>query len=135
VRSQQATIRLVGDARLRALVDRLIDAFERGEVEVIVAMLAEDATFVMPPYTGWCRGRAAVAGSWLMPEGPPPRLRAVSTWANGQPAVGAYVLQAGQYVPAALDVLTLTGNGIGAVVAFRHPELFVRFGLPPRLAG
>jgi RNA polymerase sigma-70 factor (ECF subfamily) len=134
VRSQQATIRLVGDTRLRALVERLIDAFERGEVEVIIALLAEDATFEMPPYTGWCRGRAAVGRSWLMPEGPAPRLRAVGTWANGQPAVGAYVLEAGEYVPAALDVLTLTGEGIGAVIAFRDPELFVRFGLPTRLA-
>jgi RNA polymerase sigma-70 factor (ECF subfamily) len=114
-------------------VERLIDAFERGEVEVIIALLAEDVTFEMPPYTGWCRGRAAVARSWLMPEGPPPRLRGVATWANGQPAVGAYALEAGEYVPAALDVLTLTGDRIGAVVAFRDPELFVRFGLPARL--
>jgi RNA polymerase sigma-70 factor (ECF subfamily) len=134
-RSQQTTIRLLGDDRLRRLVDRLIDAFERGDVQVIVALLAEDATFEMPPYSGWCRGRAAIAESWLMPEGPPPRLRYIAVWANGQPAIAAYVLdRTGEYVPAALDVLTLAGDLIGAVTAFRNPEIFPRFGLPPRLA-
>jgi RNA polymerase sigma-70 factor, ECF subfamily len=135
-RSQQATIRLLGDVRLRNLVERLIDAFERGDVDVIVALLAEDATFEMPPFTGWCRGRDAIAASWLMPERPPSRLRCVPTWANAQPAMGTYALDpAGGYVPIALDVLTLTGDRVGAVTAFRTPEIFARFGLPPRLAG
>jgi RNA polymerase sigma-70 factor, ECF subfamily len=139
-RSQQATLRSLGDARVQDLVESFIDAFERGEVEVIVALLADDATFSMPPYTGWCRGRTAVAESWLMPEGPPPRLRYVPTWANAQPAVAAYQLDraTGSYVPIALDVLTLEASTaanprVASVIAFRTASVFAAFGLPDRI--
>src|SRR5918999_715218 len=44
-RSQQATLRLLGDARARDLVERLANAFERGDIGAILALLAEDATF------------------------------------------------------------------------------------------
>ena len=119
-RSQQATMRALGDAQVRLLVDRLIDAFERGDVDAVVGLLADDATFEMPPYTGWCRGSDAIVESWLMPEGPPPRLRYVVTSANAQPALAAYVLDpSDRYVPVALDVLTFTGDRIAAVTAFR----------------
>jgi RNA polymerase sigma-70 factor, ECF subfamily len=67
-RSQQATMRSLGEARVRAIVQRLADAFESGEIPAIIALLAEDATFQMPPYTGWCQGRGAIAESWLMPH-------------------------------------------------------------------
>jgi RNA polymerase sigma-70 factor, ECF subfamily len=134
-RSQQATMRSLGDDRLRDLVERFIDAFERGEVEAILALLAEDVTFAMPPYASWCQGRDAVADSWLMPGGPAPRLRYVPARANGQPTVAAYLLdpRTGSYVPLALDVLTIRGASIAEITAFRSPELFPLFGLPERL--
>jgi RNA polymerase sigma-70 factor, ECF subfamily len=134
-RSQQATLRSLGDRRLRDLVERFADAFERGEVDAILALIAEDASFAMPPYPEWCRGRDAIGKSWLMPGGPPPRLRYAPTSANGQLALGTYALDsAGDwYVPVALDVLTLSGPLIGDVTAFRMPELFPRFDLPERL--
>ena len=135
-RSQQATLRALGDERLRDLVERFADAFERGDVDAILALLTEDATFSMPPYPGWCRGREAIADSWLMPGGPPPRLRYVAARSNGQPALATYLLdrEAGGYEPIALDVLTVRGPLIAAVTAFRTPALFARFGLPDRLA-
>ena len=134
-RSQQATLRALGDERLRLVVDRFVDAFERGDVDAILAMLAEDATFAMPPYPGWYRGRDAIASSWLMPGGPPPRLRYVPTRANGQLAVGTYLLDNdGSYAPIALDVLTLSDTAITDVTAFRMPQIFPRFGLPAKLA-
>jgi len=43
--SQQASPRTLGDRRLRAIVERFVDAFERGEVNAILAMLAEEAKF------------------------------------------------------------------------------------------
>lgn len=133
--SQQATLRSLGDARVCDLVARFIDAFESGDVDAILAMLAEDATFAMPPYASWCRGRDAIGASWLMPGGPAPRLRYAATRANGQPAVGTYLLErdAGRYVPIALDVLTLAGTEIAAVIAFRTPGVFPRFRLPEQL--
>ena len=133
--SQQATLDSVGDAGVRDLVNSFVDAFERGDVQGILDLLTEDVTFAMPPCAGWCRGRDAVAESWLMPEGPTPRLRYQLTWANAQPAVAAYLLdpETDDYVPIALDVLTLSGRQIAAVTAFRSPGLFARFGLPDRL--
>lgn len=129
-------MRSLGDERVRELVQRFIDAFERGDVGAIVALLAEDATFVMPPYAQWYRGRDAIADSWLMPGGPPPRLRYVPTLANGQLALGTYALDAERkrFLPIALDVLTLRGTRIADVTAFRTPDVFPRFGLPDELA-
>ena len=133
-RSQQATVQAVGDAQLRERVGRLVGAFENGDVDAVLRLLAEDATFEMPPYVSWTRGRAAVARSWLMPTGAPWRLRYVPTRANGQPALGAYVLdREGSFRPVALDVLTFDGDLVSAVTAFRTPAIFPRFGLPDRL--
>jgi len=134
-RSQQASLRSLGDARVRDLVERFANAFETGDVGAILALLAEDATFAMPPYRGWCRGRDAVAESWLMPEGPPGSLRYVPTRANGQIALGVYSLDpaAGAYVPNCLDVLAVEGGEITEVFAFRALEQFTRFGLPERV--
>jgi RNA polymerase sigma-70 factor, ECF subfamily len=133
--SQQATLRSLGDERVRDVVERFMEAFESGDVEAILALLTEDATFEMPPYAGWSRGRDEVADSWLMPGAPPPRLRYVPTSANGQLALGTYALdpEGGRYLPIALDVLTMRGDLIAAVTAFRTTELFPRFDLPDEL--
>ena len=133
--SQQATLRALGDRRLREIVERFADAFEHGEIDAILAMLAEDATFAMPPYPQWCRGRDAIAKSWLMPGGSPPRLRYARARANGQLALGTYLIEpeTGSYAPIALDVLTLRGDLIADVTAFRTPARFPRFDLPTRL--
>jgi RNA polymerase sigma-70 factor, ECF subfamily len=134
-KSQQATLRSLGDERVRQIVQNFVDAFERGDVDAIVALLAEDATFAMPPYEEWYLGREAIADSWLMPGAPPTGLRYLSTRANGQLALGVYALdpERGRYLPIALDVLTLRGRRIADITAFRTPDLFPRFGLPPEL--
>jgi RNA polymerase sigma-70 factor (ECF subfamily) len=131
-RSQQATLRSLGDEGLREVVERFTTAFENGDVEAIQALLAEDATFAMPPHAPWYRGRDAIGDSWLMPDGPPPRLRYVPTRANGQLALGTYAIDAAgeRFLPIALDVLTMRGKLIADVIAFRAPEVFSRFGLP-----
>jgi len=133
--SQQATLRLLGDKRVRDLVDRFVDAFESGDVDTIVAMLAEHAKFAMPPYASWYRGSDAIADCWLVPRGPACRLRYVPTRANGQLAFGAYRLdpEKGNYLPVALDVITLAGLRITDITAFRTPVIFPLFGLPGKL--
>ncbi len=130
--SQQATLRSLGDAGVREFVERFVDAFEGGDVEAILGLLAEDATFAMPPYPDWYRGRDKIGDSWLMPEGPPLSLRYRTARANGQLALGTYHLDpdAGAYLPVALDVLTLDGPRITEILAFRATEAFPRFGLP-----
>jgi RNA polymerase sigma-70 factor, ECF subfamily len=132
-RSQQTTLRSLGDQRVREIVELLANAFERGDTGAILALLTEDATFSMPPSTAWCQGRETIAESWLMPVGAPGRLRVRPTRANGQPALAAYLLspERKEYLPLTLDVLTLQGRLICAITAFRTPEVFLRFGLPP----
>jgi RNA polymerase sigma-70 factor (ECF subfamily) len=48
------------DAAQRDLVARYTDAFHRHDVAAMVALLHEDATFTMPPFTWWIRGRDAI---------------------------------------------------------------------------
>jgi RNA polymerase sigma-70 factor, ECF subfamily len=54
--NQQTTLQAVGDERLRGLVDGFVDAWERADVDSIIAMLAHDATITMPPRPTWFRG-------------------------------------------------------------------------------
>jgi len=134
--SQQVTLRALGDRRLEAIVERFADSFERGDVARILELLTEDVTFSMPPYREWCRGRDAVAGSWLMPSGPGGSLRYAPARANGQLALGVYRIEpgTGDYLPIALDVLALRADVVAEVTAFRDPFNFGRFDLPLRLA-
>ena len=60
VRSQQATMRSLGDRRLRELAERYVAAWEAADVGRLLALLTEDATFAMPPLPQWFRGRAAI---------------------------------------------------------------------------
>jgi hypothetical protein len=68
---------------------------------------------------------------WLMPSGPPPRLRYVPTRANGQLALGVYrrESQAGRYLLICLDVLATEHEHASDVIAFRSRQAFARFGL------
>jgi RNA polymerase sigma-70 factor, ECF subfamily len=134
-RSQQATLRALGDDRLRELVEAYVDAWERGDLEAIVAMLVEDATIAMPPMALWYSGRDPIAvflAKWALRE----RWRFVPTRANGQLAFGTYSWdgEKGSYVASGLDVLTLRGRQVEAITAFVTPEVFRSFGLPDELA-
>jgi RNA polymerase sigma-70 factor, ECF subfamily len=133
-RSQQQTLRSLGDERVRELVARYVDAWERGDAEAIVAMLAEDATFAMPPYSTWFRGIDAIRA--FLPMGPlRERWRFVPVRANGQLAFATYGWDAERQVYAAhaIDVLTLEGDRVKDVTAFLTPDAFAGFGLPPQL--
>jgi RNA polymerase sigma-70 factor (ECF subfamily) len=132
-RSQQATVRSLGDHRVRAIVKTYLDAWERGDVAALAAMLAEDATFAMPPYPTWWRGREVIAAFAVVPLH-----RYLPTQANGQAANAAYRwnAQRGIYIAEALEVLTLeTGGRVKEMTAFMMPAIFQRFGLPDQLPG
>jgi RNA polymerase sigma-70 factor (ECF subfamily) len=132
-RSQQQTMRSLGDARVRELVQRYVDAWERNDVEAIRALLVEDAIFAMPPFPSWWHGRDAVLAAFAAAGAP--RLRHVSTQANGQPAVAWYMWDPdrGAYAASALEVFTVDGGRIAQITAFVSPALFPRFGLPDAL--
>jgi RNA polymerase sigma-70 factor (ECF subfamily) len=134
-RSQQATLRSLGDGRMRELVDAYVDAWARGDVNAVAALLAEDAVFSMPPWPTWWQGREEIAGFAKTAHEVCADTRSVPTHANGQLAVAYYALDAGtgRYLPSAIDVITLEGPLIKEVTAFVAPEIFPRFGLPAEL--
>src|SRR5215216_3860125 len=54
--SQQETLRSLGDDGVRSVVQSYVDAWDRGDIDAVVAMLSEDASFAMPPAPSWHRG-------------------------------------------------------------------------------
>lgn len=118
------------------LLERYVAAFERYDVDALAALLCEDATLSMPPYTLWLRGPETIR-AWLLGRGIGCRgSRLVATAANGQPAFGQYRPGAdgGPHRPWALVVLALEEGRIASWVSFLDTEtLFPRFGLPPAL--
>jgi RNA polymerase sigma-70 factor, ECF subfamily len=137
-----------------------MDAMQRGDVDAVVAMLAEDAAWSMPPLAAWFHGHDALTGFLIRgPLSGDWRWRHLPARANGQAAVGSYCWHEEEkaYLPFALDVLTLDGPRISEITSFitrstrgrerefyeRWPEqpvdlsevgiAFERFGLPERL--
>jgi len=136
VLSQQQTLRSLGDARVREIVKTYVDAWERGDVDAIVSMLAEDAIVAMlaeeaivamPPRPSWYLGLDA-ARAFLArgPLAPTISRRARGAQANGQIAVGVVYLGY-PHEPETLQVLqllTLDTNGrIAEITAFVGTEL------------
>jgi RNA polymerase sigma-70 factor, ECF subfamily len=158
--SQQATLSSLGDDGMREVVQGYLDAWDRGDIDGVVAMLTDDACFSMPPAPSWHKGHAQLtkffgvgplSGDW--------RWRHVYVRASGQPTLAFYCWDQAErtYLPFALNVLTLRDRLISDVTAFicratdsrdldayrRWPEepivpdrfvdFFERFGLPDRL--
>jgi RNA polymerase sigma-70 factor (ECF subfamily) len=136
--SQQAALRALGDAALSELVAGYVDAWERGDVDAVAAMLAEDVTLTMPPMPTWFAGRAAVADFFgRLPLRANRRWRLLPVGANGQVAFAHYAWDesAGCFLPHGVNVLALSGSLVGEINAFLYPEDYPLFGLPEALPG
>lgn len=131
------TVSLVqpSEHRQRELLDRYVAAFQNADVDELVAVLTEDASYEMPPFVTWFQSSAAI-GAFLGP-----RMRAfgktpvIRTSANGQPAVALYPAAAdGQHRLHALHVLTIASQGVARVVAFMDIDDLRRLDLPQELS-
>jgi RNA polymerase sigma-70 factor (ECF subfamily) len=158
--SQQATLRSLGDGGVRQVVQGYVDAWDRGDIDAVVAMLSDDACFSMPPAPSWHKGHeqltefmgvGPLSGEW--------RWRHILVRASGQPTLAFYSWDEAErtHLPFALNVLTIRDGLISDVTAFicratesrdldayrRWPEepivherfvdYFERFGLPDRV--
>ena len=85
--SQQETLRALGDQRTRAIVEKYMDAMERGDADALVGMLTEDATWCMPPIPTWFAGHDLLR-EFLLRYPLSERWKHLPTQANGQLAVG-----------------------------------------------
>ena len=139
--SQQETLRTLGDDGLREVVEGYMNAMQRGDIEAVIGLLAEDAVWSMPPLPAWFAGHETLrefmafgplSGDW--------RWRQAPTRANGQAAVGSYAWYEPDqtYRPFALDVFTLEGDRVKAITSFinrstqsRDPEAYVRYPEEP----
>lgn len=129
--NQQSVLRDLGDQQLDAIVARWSDAWQAGDVAAIVALLADDARYSMPPLAQWYRGADEIRT--FLVNGPlQSRWRFLPTTANGQLAFGTYLWDDAtqNFVPGGLDVLTIHGERVAEVTAFLTADL-TRFGLPP----
>jgi RNA polymerase sigma-70 factor (ECF subfamily) len=122
--------------REREVVGRFAAAVEAGDIDGLVALLADDAWLTMPPYPYEYQGHEAIArflDDRARRRGANYRL--VPTRANGQPAFGCYLPdpEAKTAHPAGLMVLTLRGDRITAITWFGDRGVMPRFGLPDTL--
>ena len=132
-RSQQATLRSLGDRALSEVVGRFVTAWERNDVDALVAMLAQDARMAMPPLPTWYRGREQI-GAFLAARvlAYPRRWHLIPARVNGQLAFAAYLRdeKAPAFVPDAVMVAGLHGRQIAEITAFRTPDTLASLGLP-----
>jgi RNA polymerase sigma-70 factor (TIGR02960 family) len=117
-----------------AVVDRFVAAFERMDIDQLVALLTADARLAMPPEWLEFRGPLAITG-YLREHLGNKDLKLVPCRANSQPAVVLYLPDpcAAIWRASSFVVLTLRGNHVSMLTRFGDPGLLARFGLPRTL--
>ncbi len=116
-----------------AIVTKFVRSWEAANVDALVALLTDDPFMAMPPMPFEYEGREIVARFCSNIFGSGRRFDLVSTRANGQPALGAYLRGPdGIAHGVGLYVLTLSGDQICALTRFENSVL-PWFGLPRSL--
>jgi RNA polymerase sigma-70 factor (TIGR02960 family) len=123
-------------AQERVLLDRFIDAHERGDAAAALAVAAEDLRVTMPPAPYCFEGLAAVRPLLERAFGPDRDgdWRLLPTSANRMPAAASYLRRPGEETFRAfkLDVLRVEDGAIAEITTFGY-SLFPHFGLPATL--
>ena len=132
VPTQQTRLAELGDAGQRALATAYIEAWGRADAKALVALLARDVRFTMPPIPTWFDGIDAVGRFFERRVFATPwRLVPVANVAGGQLAFACY--QGPAFGLGALNVITLgEGGAIVGLTGFLDPATHRRFSLPDR---
>lgn len=123
---------------LRELLARFVSAWEAGNPQELIAVLAHDAITSMPPAALWLQGAGDIAAFMVAYVWPRGRFQLVPCAVNDAPAFGVYARSGDSMALMALTVLEL---GHGAVSAFHSfmaaSPRFVpaRYGLAATLPG
>jgi RNA polymerase sigma-70 factor (ECF subfamily) len=123
------------DAEQEALLARYVDAFERFDIEALIALLHEDATMQMPPYAMWLRG-AEEYRTWLLGPGAGCEgSRVARVEANGAPALAQWRRNPDGrgYHAWSIQIVRMSGGQITGMDFFVDPRLFPLFDLPVTL--
>ncbi|HEY5893915.1 MAG TPA: sigma-70 family RNA polymerase sigma factor [Chthoniobacterales bacterium] len=129
------------EGRHRSIAHKYADAWESTDLKGLVSLLAKDASLVMPPFSEWYLGRAAIRTfigwfyDWSWNEGIRGAFRMVPTQANGQFALGSYarLRPATKFQARALHVLSFRKGKIHRITIFVGAKFFSKFGLAPEL--
>jgi RNA polymerase sigma-70 factor (ECF subfamily) len=117
----------------QALLEKFIDAHERGDAEAAAAIAATDIRVTMPPYpmriTGIENMRALLHRAFVTDRDGDWRL--VPTAANRMPAAASYLRRPGdtEFRAFKLDVLSIRDDAIAEITTFGYSR-FPHFGLP-----
>jgi len=117
------------------LLARYVDAFERYDIDALVALLARDAVQSMPPFAMWLRGSADIRTWMLGPGAECAGSRLLPVAANGAAAYAQYRADpAGGHTAWALQFLETRDGQIVEISSFLEvADLFGSFGLPLHL--
>ncbi len=138
---RRESIRMVApDARTKELLDAYLRAWESADIEGIIGLLTQDATFPMPPLPLWIQGKEAiraVLGETILSGDAQGRWKLVAIRANGQPGFAFYRLDEASrvYLPYALQLVTPREGSVSGSITFGFPHLFRYFNLPASLTG
>jgi RNA polymerase sigma-70 factor, ECF subfamily len=119
-----------------AQLERYVQAWETADIDALVTLLKDEATFSMPPIPSWYQGRETIAGlvaKTVFRGDAYGRWRLRPTHANRQRAYGLYRRdEVGTYHAYGIQVVTWEARQmqISDILTFRVPHLFAAFGLP-----
>lgn len=114
----------------RALLERYMQAWERGDAAAFAALLHEDVIVSMPPNPAWFRGRDA-AFSFLAPHISRGAQRMVPVAGADEVAFAFYRTdEAGEYTARAIEVVVWEDGLVREIHAFFSRDLIERWGVP-----
>src|SRR3984957_14984212 len=123
-------IQPIADPSERELLNRYVAAFERADMDGLVALLREDATLRMPPQPTLVGGLEIAQFFLEIARGDLTRIRHRAVWANGRPAVTIEIRgEDDVWVPHGVSVLEVEDRQIAGIEAFLDPALVQRFGV------
>lgn len=130
----------ISDPASQELLERYVTAWEAADIDSLISLLREDATFPMPPLPTWVRGRRAIkefVSTNILDGEASGRWRLIPTRANNRPAFGWYRRQSdgGTYEAFGIQVVTIEEGLIADATTFGFPELFQMFDLPIQIVG
>jgi RNA polymerase sigma-70 factor (ECF subfamily) len=124
------------DKGTQSQLDRYVRAWETADVNALMTLLKDDATFSMPPIPSWYQGRDVVGGlvsATIFSGDANGRWRLRPTQANGQQAFGLYRQTPTGYAIYGIQVLTFVHGEIADIITFRNPALIGYFNLPENI--
>lgn len=117
----------------RAVLERYMQAWERGDTAAFAALLHDDVIVSMPPVPAWFRGRTDVL-AFLGPRMLPAVQRLVRVDGADEVTLAYYRADdSGTFTARAIEVVIFEGGLVRELHAFFDRALVERWGVPPIL--